>query len=118
MKRLIKIKDLTFNVSNSVFNAIAENNLDSQAITNKREQVYFLDDSCLSSFLVIPTTSSTHFFIRIQEGVKLRVNKIFFDLIVFCSKQHDFEKTQDTKMLILHPLGKRNINKTITTPLN
>lgn len=106
MVYLIKIKKLTFSVSKSIVNAITKNNLNFKVINHKEKQIYLLEASCLFSFTMIPTSSSTHFYIKIHNSVKLRVNKRFFEFVVLNSKQRDAEKTQNTKTLILPSLDK------------
>ena len=90
----IKIQDTTFNVSNSVFDTITKNNLIFKVVNDNGKEIHLLDDSCLTSFLVIATEHSTHFFIKIGESNKLRVNKLFYDFLVLHSKQHNVEKMQ------------------------
>jgi hypothetical protein len=87
MKHLIKIKNSTFSVGNSVVIAITRNNLNFQVIKHEGIQIQLLDDSCLSAFTIVPTISSTHFFIKVCNSTKLRVNKLFFDFLVLHSKQ-------------------------------
>jgi len=106
MKHLIKIKNSTFNVSNSVVSAIIKNNLNFQVINHKGKQIHLLEDSCLPSFLLISTKFSTHFFIKIGESNKLRVSKLFYDFLVSHSKQYNVEKTQNTKTTKLCSLDK------------
>jgi hypothetical protein len=120
MKHLIKIKNSTFNVSKSVVSVITKNNLNFQVINHKGKQIHLLDDSCLLSFTIVSTTSPTHFFIKIRDSVKLRVDKLFFEFIVLRSKQGlcSLEKTQNTKTTMLFSLDNCNINKAITTPLS
>ena len=107
MKHLIKIKNSTLSVSNSVVTAIT-NDLNSQVINHKGEQIHLLDDSYLLSFLIVPTMSSTHFFIRICNSTKLRVNKLFFEFLVLNTKQdiRAVEKTNKTKALSSISLSK------------
>jgi len=106
MKHLIKIKNSTFNVSNYVVSAITKNNLNFQVTNHKGKQIHLLEDFCLPSFLLVPTKSSTHFFIKIGESNKLRVNKLFYGFLVSYSKQHNVEKTQSTKTTMLLSLDK------------
>lgn len=95
MTHLIKIKNSTFSVSKSFVRAITINNFNFRVIEHKGEEILLLDTSCLSSFLIVLTRSSTHFFIKIHNSNKLRVNKKFFDFLVLHSKPttHAAEKT-------------------------
>ena len=108
MKHLIKIKNSTFSVSNSVVSAITKNNLNFQVINHKEKQIHLLDDSCLSSFTTVPTTSQTHFYIKFRKGSKSRVSKLFFEFIVLSTKQglRTVEKTQNTRTAMLLSLDK------------
>ena len=117
MTYLIKIKKSTFNVSKSIVSVIIKNNLNFKVFNHKEKQTYLLEDSCFLSFTAVPTSSSKHFFIKIHNSVKLRVNKAFFEFVALNSKQHKAEKTQNTKTLTLPSLNKCNDIKTITTPL-
>ena len=110
MAHFIKINKTTFSVSNSFVSAMTKQNLDFRVIVFKEKQLYLLDDSCLSSFTtsftIVPATSQTHFFIEIGNSAKIRVNKRFFEFIVFCSKQglSTVEKKENTKRPMLHSL--------------
>ena len=117
MAYLIKIKKSTFSVSKSVVSAITKNNLNFEVINRKGKQIYLLEDSCFLSFTAVSTSLSKHFFIKIHNSVKLRVNKALFEFVALNSKQHEAEKTQNTKTLTLPSLNKCNDIKTITTPL-
>jgi len=99
IKLLIKIKNSTFSVSNSIVDAIIKNNINFQVINYKGKQIHLLDDSCLPPFITVPTTSSTHFFIKIRNSAKLRVNKLFFEFIVLHSKRQNIEKTHNIKLI-------------------
>ena len=46
---------------------------------------------------MVPIKSSTHRYIEIGESNKIRVNKLFYDFLVSCSKQRNVKKTQNTK---------------------
>lgn len=81
MKYLIKINNSTFSVSNSFINAIIENNLDFQVINHKGKQIHLLNDSCLSSFLTIPTASPTHLYVLISNK-HYRIIKPFYNFLV------------------------------------
>jgi len=116
MTYLIKIKKSTFNVSKSIVRAIIKNNLNFKVFNHKEKQTYLVEDSCFLSFTPVSTSSSKHFFIKINS-VKLRVNKALFEFVALNSKQHEAEKTQNTKTLTLPSLNKCNDIKTITTPL-
>ena len=97
MKHFIDIKNTTFNVSDSVISAITKSNLNFQIINREGKKIRLLDDSTLSSFLLVPIKSSTHRYIEIGESNKIRVNKLFYDFLVSCSKQRNVKKTQNTK---------------------
>ena len=113
MKYSIKIKKLNFNVSKSFVNAIRKHHLEvfTTAIepgTNyqSKSMMYVLKDSCLSFFLVIPTTSSKYFSIEIQErsrtkieSTKVRVNKFLYDFLASCPRQQ--QKQAIEKMLLI-----------------
>ena len=93
MKRFIDIKNTTFNVSYSVTSAITKSNINFQFIDREGKKIRLLDDSSLSSFLLVPIKSSTHRYIEIGESNKIRVNKLFYDFLVSCSKQRNVKKT-------------------------
>jgi hypothetical protein len=94
MKHLIQIKNSTFNVSDSVIREIAKNNLKFQLIEQNGKQIHLLSDCCISFFTAVSPESPKHFFIKIGNSAKLRVNKAFFEFIVLHSKQNLHEKTQ------------------------
>jgi len=108
---LIRIKNSTFTVSNSVINAITKSDLNFQFINQKEKQIHIIDDSCLPSFTFVPTLSTTHFYVKINNSVKLHVNKLFFNFLVLHSKPHNIEKTQNTKTK-----GLRSLDKFYTKP--
>lgn len=94
MKHSIKTKNTTFNVSHPIISVIEKNNINCQIIDNQGKQLLLSNDSDFSSFTAIPTASQTHFYVKIGESNKLRVNKLFYDFLVLHSKQHNVEKMQ------------------------
>jgi hypothetical protein len=61
----------------------------------------------------VPTASSTHFFIKIRNSAKLRVNKNFFDFLVLSAKQdtHAVEKPHGLKTI-----SSSSLDQFYTTP--
>ena len=99
MNYFIKINESVFEISKT-FAGLLEKDLIavSQEIQDKKH-IYILNDSALSSFQVVNSTSQTHFYIKIRNSAKLRVNKLFFEFLAPRSKQGlpDVEKTQNAK---------------------
>lgn len=77
MKYLIKIQNSTFSISHSLANALIDTKYSCSPVVQNRTKVFILDDSHISLFQVISTTSLTHFY-AFFSGNKYRVAKKFF----------------------------------------
>jgi hypothetical protein len=101
MKHLLRIKDLTFSVSDAIINAITKNDLSLGVIYDKEEKIHVLDYSCLPNFTIFPTKSSTHTYVEIRYSGKLRVSRPFFEHIALQTNQDTrvVEKTPSLQLL-------------------
>ena len=114
MTFFLKIKTRTFSISKLVRDAIIQNKLNVHIISHGDKQIYYLDDSCLPLFKVIPPLSSTHFYIRIRYGVKLLVNRSLFDFVDYHTTHYQW----DERRRLWSPENMGSGLKPITTPLS
>ena len=97
MNYFIKINESVFEISKTFADLLEKDFIAvSQEIQDKKH-TYILNDTTLSSFQVVNSTSQTHFYIKIRNSAKLRVNKLFFEFLAPRSKQGlpDVEKTHN-----------------------
>jgi DNA adenine methylase len=79
MKYLIKIQTSSFEISHLLANALDSKNKFTSTVQNKTK-VFILNDSHISLFQVVSTTSPTHFYVGLF-GKKYRVCKSLFNHI-------------------------------------
>ena len=80
MKYLIKIQNSTFSISHSLANALIDTKYSCSPAVRNKTKIFILNDSHISLFQVVPTTSLTHFYVAFF-GKKYRVCKSLFNYL-------------------------------------
>ena len=80
MKYSIKFNDFAFEISKTIADTLKKNYTDVFLETQGNSQTLTLNESILSSFQVVLTTSQTHFYVLISNK-KYRISKNLYTFL-------------------------------------
>ena len=80
MNYFVKINNFTFEISKTIANTLKKNYADVFLETQGNSQTLTLNESILSSFQVVKTTSQTHFYVLISNK-KYRISKNLYSFL-------------------------------------